>query len=361
MKLNKKDTLLQKAIRDAIASGNSLDELLHDCAVEATKEKYRTDTRTVMGSRPSLAKRGANAQEEIPYFVTEDKKPAVPRHMTLELTAKCNFRCPFCYCVWNEDPELANPELDTDGWLTVLDKCAAEGVDDILFTGGEVLLRPDLFDIIAHARERMPSATLSIFTNAYRLTGDMIQQFKRMKVDLTISLQGLATYGEMTGTSHTYRRLLSLLAYASQVNWPISVSMVITRLNIGEAVDMFIAGALSGSKSIQMGPVMAGGRAMSHQELMITRGEWERVKDAIRDLPDAGVPYFFSDEFVCECRNDLPKTLLSKWGDSKHSPCPAGKAFGVIGPNGQYRTCLHTLPSSRINGHAIISSRGSAN
>ena len=32
--------------------------------------------------------------------------------MTLELTAKCNFRCPYCYCVWHERPELAKPELD---------------------------------------------------------------------------------------------------------------------------------------------------------------------------------------------------------------------------------------------------------
>lgn len=34
-----------------------------------------------------------------------------PHHMTLELTAKCNFRCPYCYCVWHERPELAKPEL----------------------------------------------------------------------------------------------------------------------------------------------------------------------------------------------------------------------------------------------------------
>jgi len=57
--------------------------------------------------------------------------------MTLELTAKCNFRCPYCYCVWHEYPALAKPELDLDQWKAVLDQCAADGVDDILFTGGE--------------------------------------------------------------------------------------------------------------------------------------------------------------------------------------------------------------------------------
>ena len=61
---------------------------------------------------------------------------AYPRHVTLELTAKCNFRCPCCYCVWHEYPALAKPELDAAGWKAILDKCAADGADDILFTGG---------------------------------------------------------------------------------------------------------------------------------------------------------------------------------------------------------------------------------
>ena len=35
---------------------------------------------------------------------------------------------------------------------------------------------------------------------------------------------------------------------------------------------------------------------------------------------------------------------IDKWGDKNRKPCPAGKTFGVIGPNGLYRTCLHSLP-----------------
>ena len=32
------------------------------------------------------------------------------------------------------------------------------------------------------------------------------------------------------------------------------------------------------------------------------------------------------------------------WEEKNRKPCPAGKSFGVIGPNGLYRTCLHSLP-----------------
>ena len=132
--------------------------------------------------------------------------------MTLELTAKCNFSCPYCYCVWHEYPALAKPELDAVGWKAILDKCAADGVDDILFTGGEALLRRDLFKILSYARRALPKAKFSLFTNASRLDETLIKKFKRRKIHLATSLQGLKTYGAMTGTRRSYKYLLGSLS-----------------------------------------------------------------------------------------------------------------------------------------------------
>ena len=265
-----------------------------------------------------------------------------PRHLTLELTAKCNFRCPYCYCVWHEFPALGRPELDVDGWLRILDKCAADGVKDILFTGGEALLRKDLFEIVDTARARLPDATFSLFTNASRLTAPLIDSFKERRVSLATSLQGLRTYGEMTGTRRKFNRLLSVLTTASEHEWPMAVSMTITKANCDEAADMFVAAALSGASRIQMGAMMAEGRGREHLDLMLTREEWERVKASIRELPDAHVPYSFCDEFICACRTQ-PEDFLRKWSDPHHKPCPAGRDFGVVGPNGKFRACLHTV------------------
>ena len=267
-----------------------------------------------------------------------------PRHMTLELTAKCNFRCPYCYCVWHEHPELAGPALDAGGWKAVIDKCAADGTDDLLFTGGEALLREDVLEIAEHARRAMPEARLSLFTNASRLDEALLKWFKRHRIHLATSLQGLATYGAMTGTRRSCSRLLAVVAKASELEWPLAVSMTVTKANMHEAADMFAAAALSGAKTIQAGPVILGGRAMARQDLTVSRDEWEEVKRRIRALPDAHVPYSFCDEFICSCRADTPKPLLDKWADRDRKPCPAGKAFGVIGPNGLYRTCLQSLP-----------------
>lgn len=267
--------------------------------------------------------------------------------MTLELTAKCNFRCPYCYCVWHEVPRLATPELATADWKAVIDKCAADGVRDILFTGGEALLRKDLFPLLTHARRKLPNAELAVFTNASRLTEAHIRWFKRRAIHLSTSLQGLATYGAMTGTRRKFNRLLTVLARAAELKWPMSVSITVTKANLTEATDVFTAAALSGAKMIQVGAMMAEGRGRNHLDLMLTRREWSGVKDAIRALPDLHVPYLFCDEFLCVCR-EQPKDYLRRWADPNHVPCPAGRTFGVIGPNGGFRSCLHTLSSEPL-------------
>ena len=76
----------------------------------------------------------------------------LPPRLSIELTARCNYDCPFCYGVWHERPDLAARELGTDEWCAILDECARRGVREVQFTGGEPLLRDDLDTLIDRAR-----------------------------------------------------------------------------------------------------------------------------------------------------------------------------------------------------------------
>lgn len=269
-----------------------------------------------------------------------------PKDMTLEVTARCNFRCPYCYCVWHERPEFALPELGTEAWREVIDKCAADGCTDLLFTGGEPLMRPDIYPLLGYARRSMPSARLAIFTNGALMCEGTIKRLKRLKVRIVTSLQGLSTYREMTGTRRKPYRLLALMKRADELKWPMAVSIIVTKENMREAADIFTSAVLCGAQTIQMGPMMAEGRGRKATHLMLTREEWEAVKAKVRSLPDVNVPFSFVDEFICKCR-EQPDDFIAKWGDKNYSPCPAGKSFGVVGPNGQYRICLHAFDEQR--------------
>lgn len=269
----------------------------------------------------------------------------VPRHLILELTRRCNYDCPFCYCVWHEYPELAKRGLPTAEWRDIIRLVLENGADDLLFTGGEALLRPDTPELIAYARKLAPEARLALFSNGSRLTEAGIKAFRKLRVRLCTSLPGLTSYAEMTGTRRDFTRTLELLARAKELRWPLDVSLTASTVNRHEFVDMFSAAALSGASSIQMGAVMLAGRARQRFDLALSREEWEELKEAIRALPNSGVPFQFCDEMICECREQPAE--YAAFAQPGHSPCPAGRDFGVIGPSGYFRDCMHTVENRR--------------
>ena len=265
----------------------------------------------------------------------------LPPQIILEVTRRCNYRCPFCYCIWHERKEKLPRDLDTAVWREIIADCVACGVNSILFTGGEALLRPDIEELLSHARKLLPQGSIELFTNGSRVTEDRLRWLKRRKVRLATSLQGLNTYAEMTGTRRSYRVPLKLAMRAAELKWPVSMSLTINKLNLAEAADMFVAAALAKPRIIQVGAMMAEGRARDRLDLMLTPAEWELVKTSIRELPDCKVPYTFCDEFYCRCR-DYPKSWENLFGVNTFE-CSAGKEYGVIGTSGKFRKCLHTV------------------
>jgi len=79
----------------------------------------------------------------------------------LQLTYRCNFRCVHCYCIH----DAPGRELNTTQWHAVIDQLADLGCLELVLTGGEPFLRPDLESILRHARARRFNVML--FTNGY--------------------------------------------------------------------------------------------------------------------------------------------------------------------------------------------------
>lgn len=84
-----------------------------------------------------------------------EKKPIV----VWSLGRRCNLRCTHCY---SDSQNIAyENELTCSEGLAVIDDLAAFGVPTILFSGGEPLLRPDLFELGRAAAEKKVRAVLS--------------------------------------------------------------------------------------------------------------------------------------------------------------------------------------------------------
>ncbi|MEU4380510.1 StsB family radical SAM/SPASM domain sactipeptide maturase [Micromonospora echinofusca] len=157
------------------------------------------------------------------------------------ITDGCNLRCPYCYA---SSEKCLPGELNTAESLDLVDQVAAMGTRTIIFTGGEPMLRKDLFQVVEHAKSR--GLLCNVITNATMIRSAQIaQRFAELFDAVTISLDGgtAETHDRTRGKgsfakTHQAVRLLNDAGVEPRINH------IVTSDNIDELEDFgaFIAG-----------------------------------------------------------------------------------------------------------------------
>ena len=100
------------------------------------------------------------------------EKHSVPSSVSIELTYGCNEMCVHCYnpnssrenCVVKK---VADDELATEDYFSVLDQLADMGVPKVLFTGGDPFVKKDFIRILQYAHKK--KFAVDIYTNGQAL------------------------------------------------------------------------------------------------------------------------------------------------------------------------------------------------
>ena len=124
-----------------------------------------------------------------------DPQPLGPRRqppgpvVIWNLVRRCNLTCKHCYSI-SADTHFRN-ELDTGQVFEVMDDLKGFGVPVLILSGGEPLLRPDIFDI-AHRAKAMGFYT-ALSTNGTLIDEENIDRIDAVGFDyLGISIDGIA-------------------------------------------------------------------------------------------------------------------------------------------------------------------------
>jgi radical SAM protein with 4Fe4S-binding SPASM domain len=139
------------------------------------------------------------------------EKARVPFNVHFELTYRCNEQCIHCYCVveHGQEEEAKKRELTYEEVVRVLDELAELGALYVTFSGGEVLVRSDFFDIVEHARRR--GFVYRIYTNGIGLTEERIRRLAALEpltVELSVLSADPAEHDRITRVPGSFRRLM---------------------------------------------------------------------------------------------------------------------------------------------------------
>lgn len=224
----------------------------------------------------------------------------------LHVTERCNLACRHCY---QSGPvaemshqevcrAITNVKTAVEGWARDYDMDISPSLH---VTGGEPLLRDDLFPILSFARQCGFSA--SLMTNGTLVGAETARRIRMAGVgDVQVSLDGLeSTHDRMRGRG-AYRQALEGIRHLAGEGMPASINVTVSRLNMGQAGDLVAVAAHSGAGTLAFSRLVPSGRGRSlapqaltsrevaafHQDLKRHRGH-ARVTVTTRD-PLASIP-----------------------------------------------------------------------
>ena len=151
-----------------------------------------------------------------------------------ETTQACDLTCKHCRA--SAQP-LAHPsQLSTAEATNLIDQIADLQVPLFVFTGGDPLKRPDIFELIQHAAGKGVHAALTPSATPL-LTRDAIFRMKDSGLArLAVSLDGSVPeiHDSIRGIPGTWQRTVDAIHWANEAKLPIQVHTVVSRLNIAD-------------------------------------------------------------------------------------------------------------------------------
>jgi len=178
-----------------------------------------------------------NEAEHLRYPGDSSPQRRAPAVVVWNCTRRCNLRCIHCY---SESRDAAYPdELSAAEAKSLIDDLARFGVSVLLFSGGEPLMRRDLFELGRHAAEKGLRPVLS--TNGTLIHNGAAAEIKSAGFKYAgVSLDGLEkTNDRFRGATGAFSQALEGIRQCLDAGIKVGVRFTLTRRNAGDLGGMF--------------------------------------------------------------------------------------------------------------------------
>ena len=175
---------------------------------------------------------GERAGEIIPKKAS-DRRPIV----VWNITRTCNLKCVHCYNDSGIDKDFN--DITTEKAKAVLDDLAQFGVPSVLFSGGEPLMRPDLFELLQHAGQIGLRTVIS--TNGTLITKDVAKKIRDCGVSYVgISLDGIGQINDkFRGVNGAFNKAVQGIRNCIAADIRVGLRLTLTKRNVQDLEGLF--------------------------------------------------------------------------------------------------------------------------
>jgi len=268
------------------------------------------------------------------------------RLVAWETTRRCNLACKHCRAVAEDHPY--DNELDTKASFKLLEQIREVGKPIIILTGGEPLLRHDIFDIAAFGTKlglRMvmaPNGTLITTETAGKMKESGIKR-------ISISLDGSSpeTHDAFRGIQHAYEKSIQGIKIAKDAGIEFQINTTITKSNLSEIPKILKLAEDLGAVAHHIFLLVPTGRGKYILDGEINAQEYEETLNWFYDqrekvklqLKATCAPHYYRI-LRQRSKKDGKKVTFETHGlDAVTRGCLAGTGFCFISHVGRVQTC----------------------
>jgi radical SAM protein with 4Fe4S-binding SPASM domain len=215
-----------------------------------------------------------------------------PVMVSFSVTQECNLKCIHCYSWSVETPHP--DELNTAEAKRVIGEIADAGARLIIFDGGEPLMRKDIYELVACAREVGLRPLMG--TNATLITEDVAARLVDSGIRaLAISLDGAEaqSHDEFRGQEGCWEKTMQGIANARQAGIPFQIAPTLRHGSPREWKDIADLAKEMDAMAVEVFDYIPAGRGAENPEFVLSTEERQSfVKNYIaRQLADEDMIY----------------------------------------------------------------------
>ncbi len=266
-----------------------------------------------------------------------------PAHPAWEVTTACNLRCIHCHA---RSDKPARDELTTNEGKRLIDEFAKVSEFRMLvYTGGEPLMRPDLFELLHHSKRA--SLTNVIATNGTLITEDVA--FKLKDAGVIAAAVGLDStqpdvHNYIRQRNDAFERAMRGIHALKKAGILLQINIAAMKYNLSELEDLIELANNEGAGIGLMYQLLPVGRGSNIEEetLKTEENRWlmETLARKQRDIstifePVAGPQYW---PYLMQ-QNGKSNGIWLKLAEHVFHGCAAGRGFVYIKANGDVWPC----------------------
>lgn len=205
-----------------------------------------------------------------------------PFTIAWEVTRACAYACVHCRADAQHRPHPQ--ELNTEEALGLIRRLKDFGSPILIFTGGDPMMRRDLFDLIAHATESGLRCSLTPTATAL----PTLERLRRAKdagirrIALSLDAPDAETHDRFRQVKGSWERTMRILYNAREVGLSVQVNTTVARHNVDRLNEMVPFIQEVGAVQWSVFFLVPTGRAQA--QWMITPDEHERLFHWLYDL-----------------------------------------------------------------------------